>query len=137
LFEEVKALVAQLDEAEADSPEITHVHSLRHTNSMAMQQALSSILGNVTSSSAESSGDSRRRDDDDDDDSPEERARRAMRRNMEMIQDLRRMQERMGGGDRDGGDRSRFFQNRGGFGGFPGRGGDGDRGGDNDRGGRD
>jgi hypothetical protein len=55
-----------------------------------------------------------------------------MRRNWEMLREMRRMQERMGGGDRGGFDRSRFFG-----GGFPGRGGDGDRGGGGDRGGRD
>jgi hypothetical protein len=65
-----------------------------------------------------------------------------MRRNWEMMQEMRRMQERMGG-DRGGGDgdRSRFFRGGpGGPGGFGGRGGDGggDRGrGDGDRGGRD
>jgi hypothetical protein len=120
LFEEIKSLVANLDQALLDSPETTRVVSLKHTNSAAVQRALTSILDNVTTSTSSSTTDgTRRRDrDDDDDDSPEERARRAMRRNWEMMQEMRRMQERMGG-------------ERGGPGGFRGRGGDdGDRGGD-------
>jgi type II secretory pathway component GspD/PulD (secretin) len=141
LFEEVKSLVAELDQPD-DSPETTRVVSLRHTNSAAVQKALASILGSnaqvggqTTSTTASSSPS---RGGDDDDDSPEERARRAARRNMEMLQDLRRFQERMGDdGDRGGFDRSRFFQ-RGGPEGFRGRGSDSDRGGEADRGrGRD
>jgi type II secretory pathway component GspD/PulD (secretin) len=140
LFEEVKALVAELDATNSESPETTRVVSLKHSNSAAVQRALNSILDNVQTGTTEDSSDSRRRRDDDDDDSPEDRARRAMRRNWEMMQEMRRMQERMGG-DRGGGDgdRSRFFRG-GGPGGFGGRGGgDGDRGGrgDGDRGGRD
>jgi type II secretory pathway component GspD/PulD (secretin) len=136
LFEEVKAFVAELDNSVGDSPQTTRVVSLRHTNSAAVQKALNSILDNVqmgTTGAAVS--DSGRRDrDDDDDDSPEERARRAMRRNLEMIQDMRRMQERMGG-DRGGGERSRFF-GRDGSDGSRGRGGDSDRS-DSDRRDRD
>jgi type II secretory pathway component GspD/PulD (secretin) len=129
LFEEVRQLVAELDQSLADSPETTRVVSLRHTNSSAVQQALTSILGNVSTNTTESGDGDRRRRDRDDDDSPEDRARRAMRRNWEMMREMRRMQERMGGGDRGGGfDRSRFFQGGGG-GGFPGRGGGDDRGG--------
>jgi type II secretory pathway component GspD/PulD (secretin) len=147
LFEEVKALVAELDATNSESPETTRVVSLKHSNSAAVQRALNSILDNVetstTSSTSSDSSESRRRRDNDDDDSPEDRARRAMRRNWEMMQEMRRMQERMGG-DRGGGDgdRSRFFRGGpGGPGGFGGRGGGdggGDRGrGDGDRGGRD
>jgi hypothetical protein len=121
--------VAELDQSLADSPETTRVVSLRHTNSSAVQRALTSILDNVSTNTTESGDGDRRRGRNDDDDSPEERARRAMRRNWEMMEDMRRMQERMNR-DRDGGggfDRSRFFN----------RGGDGDRGRDGDRGGRD
>lgn len=132
LFEEVKLLVQELDEREAESPETTRVVSLKHTNSAAVQKALTSILDNVNASTttADTSTSSRRGDDDDD--SPEERARRAMRRNWEMLQDMRRFQERMGGdrGSSGGSDRSRFFRGRDG----------GDSGGDrgrSDRGGRD
>jgi type II secretory pathway component GspD/PulD (secretin) len=140
LFEEVKALVAELDATQADSPEITRVVSLKHSNSSSVQKALTSILDNVQAGTTEAQPEAGQGDRDrDDDDSPEERARRAMRRNWEMIQDMRRMQERFGGGDRGGdGDRSRFF--RGGPGSFGGRGGgDSDRGGNNggDRRGRD
>jgi type II secretory pathway component GspD/PulD (secretin) len=137
LFEEVEALVRELDEAEADSPETTHVVTLRHSNPSAVQKALASILTNVKTSTTEAQP-TAAQGRDDDDDSPEERASRAMRRNLEMMQEMRRIQERLGG-DRDGGgDRSRFFQGRGGFDGFRGRGDDGNRGDDGgDRRGRD
>ncbi|MCI0334977.1 MAG: hypothetical protein L0228_17355 [Planctomycetes bacterium] len=144
LFEEVKLLVEGLDESRAESPETTRVVSLKHTNSAAVHKALTSILDNVKASTttsqtiAPSDGDNA-------EDSPEEQARRAMRRNWETLQEMRRMQERMGGGDRgEGGgfDRSRFFGGRsgpGGLEGFRGRGGDdGGRGGnDGNRRGRD
>jgi type II secretory pathway component GspD/PulD (secretin) len=139
LFEEVKLLVEELDDRESESPETTRVVSLKHTNSAAVQKALTSILDNVTTStttSQSSSSTSSRRDDDDDDDSPEEEARRAMRRNWEMMQEMRRMQERAGG-DRGGSsssDRSRFFGGRGGDSDRGDRGRDGD---DGDRRGRD
>jgi len=134
LFEEVKLLVEELDSSEADSPETTRVVSLKHTNSAAVQKALTSILNNVNVTGATASTPTPSRGDDDD--SPEEQARRAMRRNWEMIQEMRRMQERSGGGDRGGFDRSRFFGGRGGPGGGEGSRGDGDRGG-GDRRGRD
>lgn len=115
LFEEVKALVAELDQSLADSPQTTRVVSLRHTNSAAVQKALTSILDNVrTNTTTASSGETRRGDNEED--SPEERARRAIRRNWEMMQEMRRLQERLGG---EGGDRSRFFER------FRGRGGPG------------
>jgi hypothetical protein len=131
LFEEVKALVANLDQALLDSLETTRVVSLKHTNTEAVERALSSILGAESKSTTESRNNNRR---DDDDDSQEERARRAARRNWEMMSELRRMSDRRGGGERggfgrrgggDGGDRGR------GRGGFRGRGGDGE-GGDRD-----
>ena len=130
LFEEVKQLVAELDQALADSPEITRVVSLRpHTNSAAVQKALTSILEEVTTNGGDSNRREGRRGDDD---NPQERAQRQFRRQMEAIQEFRRMQERMGGGERGGGgDRAGDFRRR--FGG-----GGGDRGrGDGDRRGRD
>jgi type II secretory pathway component GspD/PulD (secretin) len=148
LFEEVKAFVEEQDQAGDDSPQTTKVVSLRHTNSSAVQKALTSILNNVkTNTTTAQSTESPRTDSNrggDDDDSPEERMRRAMRRNWEMMQEMRRATERSGGGGGD--ERSRFF-NRGGGGpggggDFRGRGGDGgrdggrggDRGGGGDRG---
>jgi type II secretory pathway component GspD/PulD (secretin) len=147
LFEEVKALVSDLDQAVGDSPETTRVVSLKHTNSSAVQKALTSILNNVKTSTTSAQSTQTASTSSNDDDSPEERMRRAMRRNWEMMQEMRRAAEGggdRGGGDRGGGDRGRFF-GRGGPGGFGGgdfRGGDrggGDRGGDRgggDRGGR-
>jgi type II secretory pathway component GspD/PulD (secretin) len=145
LFAEVKALVSDLDQAVGDSPETTRVVSLKHTNSSAVQKALTSILNNVKTSTTSSQSTQTASSRDNDEDSPEERMRRAMRRNWEMMQEMRRAAESSGGGgdrgggDRGGFDRSRFFGRGGpgGFGGgdFRGRGGDGDRGG-GDRGGR-
>jgi type II secretory pathway component GspD/PulD (secretin) len=143
LFEEVKALVAELDQDDLTSPEVTRVVSLKHTNSSAVQRALVSVLGDQAQTSTTAStgqqpapwdrGGGRGRDDDDDND-PARQARRAMRRNWEMMREMQRMSERMGGGG--GGDRGRGGD-RGGRGpggggppgGFPGGGGGGDRGG--------
>jgi hypothetical protein len=144
LFHEVKAMVTELDQSFADSPQTTKVVSLQHSNTAAVQRALVSMLPNVKSSVTPAQGPSpiaptAQSSSSNDDDSPEERMRRAMRRNWEMVQEMRRMQERSGGGDGDRGgfDRSRFF-GRGGPDGFRGRGdGDrGDRGGDRGRDGR-
>ena len=90
-----------------DSPETTRVVSLKHTNSAAVQKALTSILDNVQTNTtaaqttattpsiaaATTMTTTRRKN----------VPRPAMRRNWEMMQEMRRMQERMGGGDRGGG----------------------------------
>ena len=145
LFEEVKALVADLDNAVGDSPEVTRVVSLKHTNSSAVQKALTSVLGNVKTNTTSAQTTTQTASNNNDEESPEDRMRRAMRRNWEMMQEMRRAQEGGGGGPGGGGgDRGRFFRGGGGPGGFggpgggPGGGGDrggGDRGG-GDRGGR-
>jgi type II secretory pathway component GspD/PulD (secretin) len=153
LFDEVKTMVEHLDSARDDSPEVTRVVSLKHTNTAAVQRTLTSILPGVKANTTTSQSD--RRNDNNDEDSPEERARRAMRRNWEIAQEMRRA---MGDGDRGergerGGEGFRGFGRggegfrgfgRGGDGGFRGRGGDGGgegfrgRGGDGGgRGGRD
>lgn len=116
LFEEVKAFVTDQDHAVGDSPQTTKVVSLRHTNSSVVQKALTSILNNVKTSTtaATSSATTQTADgsksDSSRDESPEDRMRQ-VRRNWEMMQEMRRMQERSGGdgGDRGGSDRSRFF----------------------------
>lgn len=147
LFEEVKALVAELDQTDLTSPEITRVVSLKHTNSSAVQRALVSVLGDQAQTSTTSNtnqnqmpapwdrGRGRGRDDDND---PAQQARRQMRRNMEMFQQMQRMSERMGGGGggdrggRGGGDGGRGRGGPGGGGppgGFPGGGGGGRGGG--------
>lgn len=133
LFEEVKTFVEEQDQAGDDSPQTTKVVSLKHTNSSAVQKALTSILGNVKTSttSAQSTEAPRTDSNRGGEDSPEDRMRQQMRRNWEMMQEMRRATERGGGGGGD--DRSRFF--RGGPGGpggpgggdFRGRGGDGGR----------
>jgi type II secretory pathway component GspD/PulD (secretin) len=142
LFEEVKALVAELDQTDLTSPEITRVVSLKHTNSSAVQKALVSVLGDQAQTSTTSSGgqvppswnrggDNNDRNNDD----PERRARRQMWRSMEMMRQMQRMSERMGGGEGggrggDGGGRGRGGPGGGGPpggfpGGFPGGGGGG------------
>ena len=55
LFEEVKALVAELDQDDLTSPEITRVVSLKHTNSSAVQRALVSVLGDQAQTSTTTS----------------------------------------------------------------------------------
>jgi type II secretory pathway component GspD/PulD (secretin) len=131
LFEEVKALVAELDQSDLTSPEITRVVSLRHTNSSAVQRALVSVLGENAQTSTTTSGanqqqqlppwmQNRGRGRGDDDNDPARQQRRQMRRNMEMFREMQRMSERMGGGGGGGGDRG-----RGGGGGDRGRGGPG------------
>ncbi len=137
LFQEVKAMVTELDQSYgADSPQTTRVVSLQHTNSAAVQKALTSMLGNVQTSTTPAQGQSttnasQASSSSNNEETPEERMRHAMRRNWEMMQEMRRMQ---GGGDRGddrgGFDRSRF--GRGGFGGSRGR----DSGGDSGRGDR-
>jgi len=137
LFKEVKALVNELDQSLADSPQTTKVVSLQHTNSAAVQKALISMLGNVKTSttpaqttSGSQPGQTASSGGDED---PEDRMRR-MRRNWEMMQEMRRMQE-SAGGDR-GGDRGGFDRGRSSRGGSDrGRGSDGERGGgDRERG---
>lgn len=139
LFNEVKALVEQLDQSFADSPEVTRVVPMKLTNTAAVQKALTSILPSVTTNTTSSSSRDGRRDE-----AAEERMRDARRQQFEMF---RAMQQAAGeGGDRggrgggDGGFRG-FRGGPGGFGGFrggpggfgggfpgggfPGRGGDG------------
>jgi type II secretory pathway component GspD/PulD (secretin) len=115
LFEEVKALVAQLDQEDLATPETTRVVSLKYSNSAAVQKALSSMLGDGATVSGDASTQPRRNDDDQRD--AERRARRDMRRNMEMLRDMQRLQN-FGGGDRGGRNGG-----RGGGGPFPGGGG--------------
>ncbi|HVT30915.1 MAG TPA: secretin N-terminal domain-containing protein, partial [Lacipirellulaceae bacterium] len=127
LFQEVKAMVTELDQSYADSPQTTRVVALQHTNSEAVQKALASMLTNVQTSTTPAQGTSAAQashttSSHNDEDTPEERMRRAMRHNWEMLQEMRHMQE---GGDRGGFDRSRFFGR-----GFRGR----DSGGDSSRG---
>jgi hypothetical protein len=135
LFDEVKQLVENLDQARNDSPETTRVVSLKHTNSAAVQRALTSILPGVKSSTSTTTQNTNERRGGDDEDSPEERQRRAMRRQWEMIQEMRRAQgdgdRGGGGGDRGGGrgGRGDFGRGGGGPGGFPGFGGRGGGGG--------
>jgi hypothetical protein len=127
LFNEIELLVQNLDQSMAVEPDVTKFVPLKHTNTAAVQRALTSILPNTNSTASSGTDRERRRrgdDDDDDDDSPQERAQRQFRRQMEQIQDFQRMQERFGGGGgRGGGDGDRGGGDRGGGRGFGGRGG--------------
>jgi type II secretory pathway component GspD/PulD (secretin) len=139
LFDEISLLVQNLDQSMAIEPDVTRFVPLKHTNTAAVQRALTSILPNAESSTTDSGRDrGRRRGDDDDNDSPQEIAQRQMRRQMEQIREFQQMRERFGGGggrggDRGGGDRGGGDRGGGGFGGrggFPfGGGGFGGRGG--------
>jgi type II secretory pathway component GspD/PulD (secretin) len=130
LFEEVKALVAELDQTDLSSPETTRIVSLRYTNSAAVQKALTSMLGDQATTAGDTGGETRDRRDQND---ASRQARRQFRRQMEMFRQMRDMQRFQNGGDGGGG---RFRGGRG-FGGPPGGfpggfpGGGGDRGGGN------
>ncbi|MCC7474164.1 MAG: hypothetical protein IT425_02105 [Pirellulales bacterium] len=98
LFDEVKALVGELDHAVGDSPEVTRIVSLKHTNSSAVKQALTSVLGNVkTSTTAAAPASPATPPPNNEENSREEQMRRSMRRNWEMMQEFRRMQQEGGG----------------------------------------
>jgi type II secretory pathway component GspD/PulD (secretin) len=136
LFEEVKALVAELDQSDLTSPEVTRVVSLKYSNSSAVQQALTSVLGDQATTST-ANGDSGRQAGDrgrgngGGGNDPARQAQRQFRRSMEMMQQMQRMQDRMNGG---GGGRGRGGNGGGGRdggppGGFPGGGGGGGGGG--------
>ncbi|HEX5471014.1 MAG TPA: secretin N-terminal domain-containing protein [Lacipirellulaceae bacterium] len=115
LFQEVKAMVTQLDESYgADSPQTTRVVALQHTNSEAVQKALASMVSNVQTSTTPAQGQSTasaaQASQHNDEDTPQERMQRAMRHNWEMLQEMRHMQEgAQHGSDHGGFDRSRFF----------------------------
>jgi type II secretory pathway component GspD/PulD (secretin) len=136
LFDEVKAMVENLDQARTTSPETTQVMTLKVSNGAAMQRALASILPSVESNANGTQDNNRRRGDDD---SLQERQRRAMRRQWEMIREMRRAAgDRNGGGRGDRGGDGGGFRGRGGFrppGGFGGRFGGRDGGGSRGRGG--
>lgn len=108
LFEEVKALVARLDEGQLDSPETTRVVSLQHTNSEAVQKALSSLLGSAatTSSTSASTQPPERPQRGRNNNGPND-AQRQMWRQMQMFRQMQRMQQQMqqGGNNRGRGGR--------------------------------
>jgi hypothetical protein len=132
LFKEVEALVQQLDQEQVDGGNSTRMVTLKNSNSAAVRQALTSILGeNVTTTTTAAQDFNRDRSGDrgGDRSQSEDFARR-----MEFFRRMREASEQGGGGGGPGS----------GFRGFGDRGGDrgdrdrGDRGGrgDGDRGGR-
>jgi type II secretory pathway component GspD/PulD (secretin) len=123
LFEEVKALVAELDQSDLSMPEVTRVVSLKYTNSSAVQKALTSVLGDkatTTSTGSDSTGQAgnQGRGNGGGNDSARQ-AQRQMRRNMDMIRQMQQMQNQMNGGG-GGGGRGRGGRGGGPPGGFPG-----------------
>ena len=133
LFEEVKALVAELDTSDLTSPEVTRVVSLKHTNSSAVQKALVSVLGDQaqTSTTASTSqapppwAQNRGRGNDNNNNDAARQARRQFGRQMQMFREMQRMSDQMNGGG-GGGPGGRGGRGRGGpggggpGGGFPG-----------------
>src|SRR4029079_1082675 len=90
LFDDIKELVSNLDQANGESPQTTKVVTLQHTNSSAVQRALTSLLGNVKTSTTSAQGPGQTptatqtsSSQGSDEESPEDRMRRAMRRNWE------------------------------------------------------
>jgi hypothetical protein len=104
LFEEVKALVEELDTASPDSQETTRIVTLRRTSAAAVQRAISSLVGDQQG--ARNDGQQNFRRDQDEDDARRDQ-RRQMRRQWEMFRQMNDMQRQMqrlqGGGGRFGG----------------------------------
>ncbi|MCC9627336.1 hypothetical protein LOC68_02920 [Blastopirellula sp. JC732] len=125
LYDEVKLLVEQLDQAGTDSQETMQVVNIRKSNPTTVQNALKSILGpNVTSnttSTTPTSGSSGQPSGSSQPQQPSQADADAMRQRMEMFNRIRgAMEQQRGGGGSDRGGRG-----GGGFGGGPGGGGGG------------
>lgn len=137
LFDEVKALVAELDQSDLTLPEVTRVVSLKYTNSSAVQKALTSVLGDKATTTSTGSDQGRSTSastgNNNNNNDASRQARRQFRRNMEMMRQMQRMQNQFngdggGGRGRGGGGGGRGGGPPGGFpggppGGFPGGGG--------------
>lgn len=143
LFMEVEALVRELDQEQLDGGNSTRVVTLKHSNSSAVRQALSSILGpSATTTTTPAQEFNRAREGDSGGDRNQSDAAQDFARRMEFFRRLREQSEqgdrgdgdRRGGGDRRGSDRGGSDRSdRGGD-----RGGDrGERGGDRGRGDRE
>ena len=110
LFEEVQALVNELDQSFADSPETTRQPaSLRHTNSAAVQKALTSLLPEVTSTT---SSNNNQRGGNNGNNSQDQQDQ--IRHQMEQFQRIREFRDRVQNGGRGGGDRGGGGGDRGG-----------------------
>jgi type II secretory pathway component GspD/PulD (secretin) len=117
LFQQVRALVAQLDEVATESAEVTRVVAVTNANPEAIQKALSSMFSDQVSSSSTASNSDRRRTSSSDRENAQRRA--------EMFNNFQRNGGGFGGGGFGGGN----FGGRGGFGGGNFGGGGGNRGG--------
>ncbi|PQO44299.1 secretin N-terminal domain-containing protein [Blastopirellula marina] len=136
LFEEVKMLVEQLDQAGSDSQETMQVVNIRKSNPTTVQNALKSILGanvtsNTSSSGETSSNNNGSSNNNTQSQAPSQADADAMRQRMEMFNRIRgAMQQQGGGAPGGGGGRGTGGGGRGtGGGGFGGGGGGGGRGG--------
>ncbi|MCO6044227.1 hypothetical protein NG895_09945 [Aeoliella sp. ICT_H6.2] len=96
LFVQVEALVKQLDTEQLDSSESTQIVSLKYSNSSAIKEALSSILGSdaVTSGSQQTSGEQAGGGDRGDRDQARQRE--------EFVRRIQEFRNRMQGGGRGG-----------------------------------
>jgi len=127
LFEEVKALVEELDQAGDDTNQTMEVVKVRSSNPETIQKALSSITGQavtVNSTSSASSGNSSSSSNNNGSSGPNPDE---MRQRMEMFQRIREQMQRQGGdggrgGERGGSDRGGSDRGGGGGGGRGGRG---------------
>ncbi len=127
LFEEVKALVEELDQAGDDTNQTMEVVKVRSSNPETIQKALSSLTGqavNVNSSASSSSSSSNSSSNAQSGPNPDE-----MRQRMEMFQRIREQMQRQGGGERGGPPGGGGGGERGGRGSTRGGGGGGGRGG--------
>lgn len=150
LFMEVEALVKQLDQEQLDGGSATRVVTLKHSNSSAVRQALSSILGpSATTTTTPAQEFNREREGDRGGERSQAEMAQDFARRMEFFRRLREQAEQgdrggdRGSGDRGGGDRGERGGERGGDrggfrffpgGGFPGGGDRGDRGNRGERG---
>ncbi|EAQ79125.1 secretin N-terminal domain-containing protein [Blastopirellula marina] len=99
LFDEVKLLVEQLDQAGSDSQETMQVVNIRKSNPETVQNALRSILGaNVTSNTTSATSSTNGQSTPNQPQAPSQADADAMRQRMEMFNRIRGAMEQGGGG---------------------------------------
>ncbi|UUO09128.1 hypothetical protein M4951_12625 [Blastopirellula sp. J2-11] len=124
LFEEVKLLVEQLDQAGSDSQETMQVVNIRKSNPETVQNALRSILGaNVTSNTTSATSSTSGQSSPNQPQAPSQADADAMRQRMEMFNRIRGAMEQGGGRGGRGGGGDRGGRGGGAPGGGGGRGG--------------
>lgn len=129
LFEEVKALVEELDQAGDDTNETMQVVQVRSSNPEAIHKALASLTGaQVTVNSQAANVPGNANNDDKKPDAASQNDANNIQQRMEMFNRIRQQMQQMGGGaGGPGGGRGGFQGGGGGRGGFQGGGGRGGR----------